>query len=148
MDIVACGNTKDSVKFWQAKVTEPGVGSETAASDEDSVLLGPQVLSRETVGGPFYQPGPPWIVHQLALQCMRIDLERFSYTDDLLRMLWAMAGEGANVHLGLPDARGHILDQFDERAENRVIIRGDTRVTDSRAIRRKTGLKKRDGDEP
>ena len=58
---------------------------------------------------PFYRPGAEWVARRLAPHCSRIDLGLVASVVDVLRILWAMGGEAANVHLGTGGAAGDIL---------------------------------------
>ena len=51
---------------------------------------------------PFYRPLTDWVTRRLAPQCSKIDLGVLATSEDVLRVLWAMGGETANVHLGTP----------------------------------------------
>jgi hypothetical protein len=53
---------------------------------------------------PFYRAGSDWVIRRLAPQCSKIDLGVLATSEDVLRVLWAMGGETANVHLGTPGA--------------------------------------------
>lgn len=64
---------------------------------------------------PFYRPGRDWVVRRLAPQCSRIDLGVLATSEDVLRVLWAMGGETANVHLGTPGAAKAILRDLSRR---------------------------------
>jgi sugar phosphate isomerase/epimerase len=64
---------------------------------------------------PFYQPGHDWIVRRLAPRSSRIELGLLGSAEDVLRVLWAMGCETANVHLGTPGARERVLDDLVRR---------------------------------
>jgi hypothetical protein len=58
---------------------------------------------------PFVQLRGRWIVRRLGPLCSRIELASLRAPDTELRLLHAMGWETANIHLGTPSARKHIL---------------------------------------
>jgi len=64
---------------------------------------------------PYYRPGRDWLVRRLAPHCSRIELGLVGSGEDALRVLWAMGGEAANIHLGSRDASGAILHDLSKR---------------------------------
>ena len=66
---------------------------------------------------PFYRPGTDWVTRRLAPQCSKIDLGVLATSEDVLRVLWAMGGETANVHLGTPGAARAIRRDLSRRPD-------------------------------
>jgi hypothetical protein len=66
---------------------------------------------------PFYRPGPEWIARRLAPRCSRIELAHLTQTADAERLLRAMGGETANVHLGTAGADTAILADLKHRPD-------------------------------
>ena len=64
---------------------------------------------------PFVQVRGRWIVRRLAPDCSRIELASLRSPDTELRLLHAMGGETANIHLGTPAARKAILRHLDKQ---------------------------------
>ena len=64
---------------------------------------------------PFVQVRWRWIVRRLAPDCSRIELASLRSPDTELRLLHAMGGETANIHLGTPAARKAILRHLDKQ---------------------------------
>jgi hypothetical protein len=64
---------------------------------------------------PFYHPGPEWVTRRLAPRCSRIEVETLASAEDVLRVLWAMGAEAANVHIGTPGAVDAILQDLSTR---------------------------------
>jgi uncharacterized protein DUF2252 len=64
---------------------------------------------------PFYRPGRDWVVRRLAPHCSKIELAIVASSEDVLRLLWAMGGETANIHLGTPGARRAIVRDLSRR---------------------------------
>jgi len=64
---------------------------------------------------PFVQVRGRWIVRRLAPDCSRIELASLRSPDAALRLLHAMGGETANIHLGTPAARKAILRHLDKK---------------------------------
>jgi hypothetical protein len=65
---------------------------------------------------PFYRPGSAWVVRRLAPHCSRIELDHL-VGSDLERVLHAMGGETANIHLGTSGTAGAILRDLEKRPE-------------------------------
>ena len=66
---------------------------------------------------PYYRPGEKWVARRLAPRCSRIELGSLAATDDVCRVLWAMGGETANVHLGTLGVADAILKDLSARPE-------------------------------
>ena len=73
---------------------------------------------------PFYKPGPDWVARRLAPRCSRIEVGHLASVEDVLRVLWAMGGEAANVHLGTPQAADSILGDLAARASDWLAAAG------------------------
>jgi hypothetical protein len=73
---------------------------------------------------PFYKPGPEWVARRLAPRSSRIDLGQLASVEDVLRVLWAMGGEAANVHLGTSHAADAILGDLAERPSDWLTAAG------------------------
>ncbi len=63
---------------------------------------------------PFYRPGKQWVVRRLGPRSSRIELDHMSAAD-ASRLLHAMGGETANVHLATPGARAPVLADLASR---------------------------------
>jgi hypothetical protein len=64
---------------------------------------------------PFVQLRGRWIVRRLGPHCSRIELASLRAPDTELRLLHAMGGETANIHLGTLSARKFILRHLDKQ---------------------------------
>jgi hypothetical protein len=73
---------------------------------------------------PFYKPGPEWVARRLAPRSSRIDLGQLASVEDVLRVLWAMGGEAANIHLGAPQAADAIRRDLSARPTGWLVAAG------------------------
>jgi hypothetical protein len=73
---------------------------------------------------PFYRPGPQWVARRLAPWSSRIELGEVASVVDVLRVLWAMGGEAANVHLGSRQGADAIRRDLGNRPSGWLVAAG------------------------
>jgi hypothetical protein len=99
----------------EAKAVAPPATDWLAGSTKRRSCMGEAAASAVRCPDPFYRPGRDWVVRRLAPQCSKIDLGVLATSEDVLRVLWAMGGETANIHLGTPGAARAILHDLARR---------------------------------
>jgi hypothetical protein len=67
------------------------------------------------VSDPFLAVQGEWLIRRLAPDCSRIELATLPRGHDESRLLWMMGWETANMHLGSPRQRRHILADLGRR---------------------------------
>jgi hypothetical protein len=67
------------------------------------------------VPDPFLEVRGKWLIRRLAPDCSRIELTSLPRGHDERRLLWMMGWETANMHLGTPGERQHILADLGKR---------------------------------
>jgi len=99
----------------EAKAVAPPATDWLAGRMERHSRMSEVAASAVRCPDPFYRLGRDWVVRRLAPHCSKIDLGVLATSEDVLRVLWAMGGETANVHLGAPGAATAILHDLEQR---------------------------------
>jgi Uncharacterized protein conserved in bacteria (DUF2252) len=94
----------------EAKALAPSASSWALEHKGPAEILYQTIINRAVrCPDPFVQLRGRWIVRRLGPLCSRIELASLTAPDTELRLLQAMGWETANIHLGTPSARKHIL---------------------------------------
>src|SRR5579863_8123363 len=100
----------------EAKALVPSASSWAGNQGSPAEIFYQTIINRAVrCPDPFVQLRGRWIVRRLAPDCSRIELASLRAPDTEMRLLRAMGGETANIHLGTPSARKAILRHIDKQ---------------------------------
>jgi hypothetical protein len=75
-----------------------------------------EVVSRAVrCADPFYRPSKEWVIRRLAPRSSKIEIDHLAKSDDVVRLMQAMGGETANIHLGTPRSQESILADLTQK---------------------------------
>ncbi len=101
----------------EAKALVPSACYWAAGGDGTPEILYQAIISRAArCPDPFLQLRGKWIVRRLSPHCCRLELEAMPADRDELKLLQAMGGETANIHLGTAGAAAQIQRYLKRRS--------------------------------
>lgn len=114
---VALANWSGGWIARECKAVTPPASSWAAGADPSPSRIGDALHHAVRCHDPYYRPGAAWITRRLAPRSCRIELGQIASFEDVLRLLWAMGGEAANVHLGSRQVADALLRDLDSRPD-------------------------------